>query len=234
MPFHEPVYGLMLMSVILCGCNIIKAERLMIVDNDHQHISHQHINWTDANAAPSAITLVTSLWQEDQTSPFSSLPRRQVSDYSGNIDRFTPPNHASSFTAIASIDAALEPRAFIAQTELYCLGALCNDIFFSGDASVLFDPSKNIVVIEQLNANNPLGTAIHGNIVFNYQEGEVSRGVAHDLMLITADNQFNITGESVANFMLPQPNKLGFAELQIRDHDLSVVLDVQMQITSLN
>ena len=183
---------------------------------------------------PTGITTPAALKFPSQSSLSSSLLSASSlsSEVMGTSSPSSPPQSLAPVRPnIPEQQPILENRPsflerYSAKAELFCYDASCLDNHFLGNIDIILDHKTHTLSFDQISLESTNGVFLRGNIIFSKSDDPVASGLTS--MLYLSDNQIKleIMGESAAHYQWPEDGHHGFAEFQLRDTNLDLILNL--------
>ena len=160
-----------------------------------------------------------------QSSSALSSPSLGLSSFSSSQPFTTIKQEAPLNPSVPQEKPVLLER-YSAKAELFCYGANCLDTHFLGNIDIILNHEMSTLSFDQISLESTNGVFLRGNIIFSKGDDPVASGLTS--MLYLTDNliKLEIMGESAAHYQWPEDGHHGFAEFQMRDANLDLILNL--------
>lgn len=115
---------------------------------------------------------------------------------------------------------------YTAKAELFCYGTSCLDSHFLGNIDIILDQETRTLSFDQVNLESTNGASMRGNIIFSKSDNPIAIGFTSMLHLTDNLIKLEIMGESAAHYQWPEDSHHGYAEFQLRDVNLDLILNL--------
>ena len=115
---------------------------------------------------------------------------------------------------------------YSAKAELFCFGSGCLDNHFLDDIDIILDHKTHTLSFDQISLESTNGVFLRGNIIFAKSDDPVASGLTSMLYLTDNNLRLEIMGNSAAHYQWPEDGHHGFAEFQLRDTNLDLILNL--------